>query len=362
MNSFEEIYLETDEEVTSAIDKIKKSKKKNVALCLPRHAVMGQSIVNLKLLYKEAIASGKKLALVSSDKITRALAEKVGFFTFEQASDIVFDKDEIEEAPEPKKQLKEAEEVSITRERFPVSEKEPQEEVSEQPAPATPTVKGFTKQTVTDIPEEELKESEQSPLDDKTESSPEVKSSRPKSSMIPTKGNLRFYRQSKRPAFLIPLLIAVAVVVIGGVSAVLAIPRATVDITVSAQPFNETVNSNVDIETTAVDVTKSTIPGKLVSVEYETKSSAKATGKKDTGEKATGTVLLINEWDSLNHTFEAGTKLRAKNGNEFVLTEDVVLPGASSTLSGGKTVITSGKKEANVVAAAAGPNYNNAAT
>lgn len=363
MNVYDEIYLETDEEVTSAIEKIKKSKKKNVALCLPRHAVMGQSIVNLKLLYKEAIASGKKLALVSSDKITRALADKVGFLTFEQAGDIVFGMDNTEVMAAPKPVVKEPEPTPIAREQFPIADKKTSDQEKEAEVEISEAIaKGFTKQVVAESPIEpdEVTEGleEELHVKEKSTGPQATKQARPLGGMIPTKGNLRFYRQSKRKPLLIPLLVALGVVMIAGVSAALAIPRATVDITVSAQPFNETVNSNVDVEATGVDVTKSTIPGKLLTLEYETKSSAKATGKKDTGEKATGMVTLYNEWDDKTHTFVAGTKLRAKNGNEFVLTDDIALPGASIS----RGIFTGGKKAASVVAVAAGPNYNNSPT
>jgi hypothetical protein len=97
-------------------------------------------------------------------------------------------------------------------------------------------------------------------------------------------------------------------------------------------------------------------------VSHDTKVSAKATGKKDIGTKATGSVTLVNEWDSSSHTFAAGTVIKAKNGNQYVLNEDSVLPGATSSVVGGKSVITPGKKAAAVTAAAAGDAYNIAAT
>lgn len=360
---FDEIYLETDEEVTSVIEKIKKAKKSNIALVLPRNAVLGQSIVNLKLIYKQAALESKNVAIVSGDKVARNLAERVGFMVGEASGDIVFPK--TAEKATPKKESKsdaKQEDESLTRQRFDSKKSEPQ------PAPLDDDPEdepeGEEPET-TPLPEDqdESPEKEEAPVEDDIPA-PVASRSTPNraASMIPTRGHLRMYRQQKKRAFWIPIASALGVLLAGLVTAAMLIPNATVLVTVYAQPFNETVSTTVDTEATEVKADTSTVPGKKVQVEQTTKSSAKTTGKKDLGTKATGKVTLSNSWDSLPHTFSAGTKLRAKNGNEYVLTEDVTVPGASSTLSAGVSVVNPGQKEASVEAAAPGDGYNSAAT
>ncbi len=75
------IYLETDEEVTSIIDKLRKTEFKDVVLVVPKQAGLVQSVVNLKLVKKQAEILGKTISIVTQDKAGRTLAEKVGIAT-----------------------------------------------------------------------------------------------------------------------------------------------------------------------------------------------------------------------------------------------------------------------------------------
>ncbi len=371
---YEEIYLEADEEVTSAIEKIKKSKKKNVALSLPRNAVLGQSIVNLKLVYREAAALGKQVALVSPDKVTRNLAERIGFLVQDSMSRISFPKMEKDEGSADS----EAETKPTPKSSTPAKNLDDKEIV--EPASAPLQAAGFSSQSINEEEDPTPPENEESEPEQKEESEPETLPLEPEPSkpepaqaaaktyqrdpggMIPTRGNLRYVRHGKRRPFWIPLAIGVGLIIIGGIALAIMVPQAAVKITIAAQPFNETVNSAVDTEATAIDAEKAVIPGKVIDVSQVTKATAKATGKKDIGQKATGTVTMVNEWDSLSHTYAAGTKIKAKNGNEFVLTADVTVPGASSTVSAGQSVIIGGKKTVTVEAVVPGESYNNAPT
>lgn len=356
---FDDIYLETDEEVTSAIDKIRKSKKKKVAISLPRNAVLGQSIVNLKLLYKEAVALGKVVALVSPDKVTRGLADRVGYPVFETMKSVDFKGiPELEDTEDGEGEKPEAVAPTLTRQRFDGTKEDPKkDEEAEADDEATPD----TDKDDQDEPvEKDDTKEERDPRPMHTDhTEPSVKNS---GGMIPTRGNLRFFRQQKRKAVLKPLLIVGIALIVAGVSALVAIPTAAVTLTVAAQPFQDTVRSTVDSSVTAMDNERAILPGKSVTATQETRSSAKATGKKDVGTKATGTVTLTNAWDSSEKAFAAGTTLRAKNGNEYVLATAVTIPGATSTVSGGQSVITPGTKDAKVEASAPGDAYNIAPT
>jgi hypothetical protein len=368
---YDEIYLETDEEVTSAVEKIKKAKKKNVALCLPRNSVLGQSIVNLKLIFKEATTHGKHVGLVSPDKTTRNLAERIGFKVSDSPKDLDWPRG-IDE-PRVKKDIAPAV-AAKTKDEDEEDEKESEESEDDDEEPASSSVMrsaGFTSQAVQPGSEEENDEPEaeqkpSAPIQHKESDlhahHQENAQSNAGGSMIPTKGNLRFFRAKKKrsPLKVLALILAALMVALG--AGVLTVPAATVKVTVKAQPLNEKVKSTVDTAVTELDAEKGILPGKLVSVEHLTKSSTKTTGKKDIGAKATGTVTIINEWDSQVHTFAAGSRVKAKNGNEFVLTDSVSVPGASSTVVGGKPVINPGRKDASVEAAAAGDTYNNAPT
>src|SRR3989344_6215527 len=76
------IYLEPDEEITSIIDRLAKVDEKKIAVVVPKNSTMFQSLVNLKLLARQAQKLGKEVAIISSNKIGSRLAKQVGLETY----------------------------------------------------------------------------------------------------------------------------------------------------------------------------------------------------------------------------------------------------------------------------------------
>ncbi|MEX0594851.1 MAG: hypothetical protein WD157_02020, partial [Patescibacteria group bacterium] len=80
--AYKPVYLEPDEEITSVIDKIAQSSDKEIALVLAKNSGLFQSLVNLKLVAKEAKKQGKTITLVTTNKIGQRLAGQVGIKTY----------------------------------------------------------------------------------------------------------------------------------------------------------------------------------------------------------------------------------------------------------------------------------------
>lgn len=72
------LYIDIDEEITSIIDRVRKSAANEIIVIAPKRALLLQSLVNLKLLKKEAGRRKKKLMIVTQDKIGKKLIEKAG--------------------------------------------------------------------------------------------------------------------------------------------------------------------------------------------------------------------------------------------------------------------------------------------
>lgn len=72
------IYIEIDEEITSIYDRVKRVKQKDVYLVVPKKSILFQSVVNLKILNSKLKSDGKKLIIITSDRMGRHLAEQVG--------------------------------------------------------------------------------------------------------------------------------------------------------------------------------------------------------------------------------------------------------------------------------------------
>lgn len=87
----ETFYIEVDEEITSIIEKLKKTQSVEVFIVVPKGALLIQSIINLKLLRKEANDLGKEILIVTQDKQGKVLVEKAGIAVGQKLSD--FDQD-----------------------------------------------------------------------------------------------------------------------------------------------------------------------------------------------------------------------------------------------------------------------------
>lgn len=81
-------YIDIDEEITSIVDRLRKAKTKEVVIVVPKRAILIQSIINLKLLKKEADSIRKGLIIVTQDKFGKMLIEKAGIAVEQKLDDV----------------------------------------------------------------------------------------------------------------------------------------------------------------------------------------------------------------------------------------------------------------------------------
>lgn len=79
-NQKDTVYIDVDDEITSIIDKVGSSKERIVALVLPKRAAVLQSIVNMKLLKRSAESAKKHVVLITSETGLLPLAGAVGLY------------------------------------------------------------------------------------------------------------------------------------------------------------------------------------------------------------------------------------------------------------------------------------------
>ncbi len=111
-----------------------------------------------------------------------------------------------------------------------------------------------------------------------------------------------------------------------------------------------TVGSNIK----EINYEGSTIPGDIIYTEKEETREFIASGKKDVGGKAQGSVTIYNEWDSNPQTLVANTRFLSSDGKLFRSTTEVTVPG--TTVSEGQPV--AGTVSVSVVADQSGEEYN----
>ncbi|HSL34261.1 MAG TPA: hypothetical protein VK871_11465, partial [Candidatus Limnocylindrales bacterium] len=72
------IYLDVDDEITSAAARIRGSQVTKVALVVPYGSRIATSRMNFRLLAREALVNNRRLSIVAADAATRALAASAG--------------------------------------------------------------------------------------------------------------------------------------------------------------------------------------------------------------------------------------------------------------------------------------------
>lgn len=71
-------YIESDEEIISVISHLRKSLEEENIFVFPKRALVLQSIINLRLLEREAEKFRKRIVIVTQDEVGKMLAEKAG--------------------------------------------------------------------------------------------------------------------------------------------------------------------------------------------------------------------------------------------------------------------------------------------
>ena len=252
------IYLESDEEITSVIDKIRKTEFADIVLVIPKGATITQSIVNLKLIKKKAESLNKNISIVTGDKVARTLAEKVGIATgatvgalgaevFEPAVAMGSVNDPLQETNEV---ILDKEAIPIESADLVITEGEDTEAEAEEKEELLENIKENGKKTKNDnlMPG------------------------------FPWKKILLFGG--------IPLIALLVV-------AYIYLPQAKANIFVNAEktPVTLDISGQKGVK---LDLEKSVIPTQVIEVTKESSKKSPATGKKDVGTKATGVITIAN--------------------------------------------------------------------
>lgn len=330
----EVIYLESDEEITSVIDKLKalNPEAKAISLVIPKGAAILQSVVNLKLLQKEGVALSKDLSIVTQDRIGRNLASQAGFSVY----DNINSPKPMIEPPRPQPKTEEIIELDLT------GKKEDEEK-----APSGIAVHRYDKngelKNVSEAPAEKtFRPAVIKPLSSNNFQGMRSSSSSPNSS-----------RRKK-----IILAVMGVFIVFGAVLFYIFYPKAIITLTVKSNPLEAPVEITVDNNIQKADVSRSAIPGELLEAKQQGGKKFPATGKKEIGEKAKGTVTTYND-SGESQKVVSGTEYKSDSGLTFVSTSEATIPGATASVDAhGNVTKISGKSDVSVESSESGDKYN----
>lgn len=305
----ETIYIDAEDEITAVIDKMRAAESKIIALVLPKRATTMQSIVNLKLLKRTAEEAKKSLVLITSERNLLPLAGAVGLHVAKtlQSKPAIPPVPKVSEAPENL-----------------------EDEVDEEDVPIDPHTS--IGQLAGHVATEETIELD----NDAAEVLPS------KSSKL--NGDKKQAKKLKVPNFdKFRLLIFAGIgvlllMIVGGIFAFVILPKAKITIKTDTTSVSTDLLVTARTDAKSVDPTALIVPAVTKQLKKTDTEKAPATGQRDDGTKATGTVTILNcNKDHESVTVPAGSLLSTTNSGTalaFVTNETVTIPQSNFTGSG----------------------------
>ena len=320
------IYIDTEDDITAIIDRVKESKSDIVALVPPKRIGVLQSIVNLKLLKRAAASSKKRLVLITNDAALIGLAGGVAIPTAKN----------LQSRPEIAKIA--AAEIDgsdvINGDDLPVGDVN--DAMADQKMPAVAPV----------------------PMPRPSKGSG-FEEAPPISKAVPLAKGKKSLKVPNFIAFRKKLFI------FGGLGVLLLIflwwalfvaPSASIAITARTEIVNIDRPLTLDPGATDEAIDDNTLKPNTQQLKKNKSVEFKATGKKDVGDKASGTAVISNCQSRDPISVPVGTALSA-NGLNFITATAVEVPGGSSSSDFGGCD-TPGRASVKINAQEIGEQYN----
>lgn len=345
------IYIDVDDEITAIIDKVHNSQSKIIALVLPKRATTLQSIVNMKLLKKSADSEKKHLVLITSEAGLLPLAANVGFYVAKTLQT----KPEIPEVPNAVAVVPDDLEETVSLDDGPLNKQASVGELSRQ----NPSVLHADDEPI------ELDNRPQ-PLDPSAKGHAVVgggaaggahapKSVAPagkkdKKLSIPNFSKFRMlliFGGAGLVALIVLLYVCLAV-----------LPSAKVLVKTDSEAVTANLNMTLSTTVQEVNTDSGAVPAQQQKTQKTLTQQVAATGQKNNGQKAGGSMTLTN-CSGQDAVIPAGTGFSA-NGMTFLSTTTAVVPDSSYKKSG--ECNNNGTETVTVVAQSAGASYNLAPT
>lgn len=319
----EVIYIDVDDDITSIISKVKSIEAKIIAIVPPKRIGILQSAVNLRILQKVASNSKKHIVIITSDQTLIPLAAAANI----PVAKSLQSKPEIPEVPA----------IQVDDDGGDI--------IDGSSLADTKKLPNYNKKG-----SNESSEIRSTPIEDYKEPASGQNSSRGKSNKQPRVPNFNNFRKK--------LLIVgggVVLLIIFLIWAIIFAPRGTVIISAKTSP--ESISTSVNLSTTSdTDVDKSILKAVNVTDKKETSIEFVASGKREEGDKAHGTMTL-NSTTPDSVKIPVGTGF--SNGNcTFTTKSEVELPGVSPGWNGSGFSVVPGKVNVKVEATQIGDECN----
>ena len=330
------IFLDKIHDLEYVVSKVIESEADKVILNIPRDSAFGRIINNFQVLKREADTAGKEIFIESVDDHILELASIVGMESqnpvFKNSERAVSD---ILPRSSFKKRISEVKE-SFEREVLPeVKIKVKSQKTSLSSAKENPTHKKID----TDLAQSQSASPVFSPVEVEDEPAP---------------------KRSRSLKKTLVLLVIILVLVGVGYTAVRAMPKASVHITLKKTlvDFKEAIEVGSKVREVDVSGARILVPGELLVAEKNINRAFKASSKERVEAKAVGRLWVYNGYSSQPQTLVIQTRFESPDKHIFRLTKQVTIPGAK--IDNGKIIPS--KIEVSVVADGTGAEFNLAPT
>src|SRR5215212_1503240 len=329
------VYLDVDDEITSAASRIRSSLGTKVALVVPYGSRIATSRMNFRLLSREALVSNRRLSIVSGDAAARSLAASAGLPVFGTVGEYESSLGQAEKAPDERT-------VAAPVDALPAGPAPAV--VAAVPAAAVAAATTLFESDTIAVPAPPAAEPE--PLAGQRKSQRPKRPAREPESTPVIPAPIPEQEAPVRALSLPPILgrrlrapvaaavgIAVLALIVLGVGAYLLLPSATITIT----PRRETIGPlqltvSADPEASAVDPIGLVVPADRVEVPVEASRTFETTGKHTELTEASGAVTFENYNFLSSNTVAAGSIVSTEGGIKFRTLASVTLPAADFVL------------------------------
>lgn len=344
------IYIEPEDDITDIIVKIENSKEKIVALVPPKKAGVFRSVVNIKLIAKSGASSGKTVVLVTTDPSIIKLAG---------ASKLPVTKN-LQSAPS----VPEAEaEDNTSKEDLIEKDDEEAEEPTEENSEKEEEKKAEEEEETAEEEAEEEKEKDEEEDEENEEEEEKPKKKQKSDSKKTKKGLIGWIRSHKKLSILCGIGIILLIIFL--IWALFIAPAVNVFVSIKTDSNNFSEVISFVKELSQEDIKEGKVYLEERKIETENEVSFEATGQKNTGEKATGDLVIYSYFSAKGaNAINAGTKFTL-SGLSFIANENTTLvwDGDSHSCENEK-IIVDGKIQClisgriKVTAAEPGTKYN----
>ena len=331
------VYLDVDDEITSAASRIRSSPGTKVALVVPNGSRIATSRINFRLLSREALVSNRRLSVIAGEPASRALAASAGLPVFatvaEYEAALAGPSAPVDDDP-GQGAMPMAAEPSARPEPAPrpeprTSPRSKRGARAEAAAAAAAAATAGTAATgsgssrVADETSQLTVPFDALPTADERAFEPHERRS------LPVVVGNRFRVRASVVAVLAALGLAIVVIAVAGF---LLLPSATIALTPrqdTVGPIQVTIAA--DPTATAVDATKGVVPADRLDVPAEASQTFTTTGTKITEAAATGSVTFTNYDPTSSNSIAAGSIVSTEGGIGFRTLAAVTVARAAFT-------------------------------